>query len=347
MCNLISSYSTSLPQQTCLSAASLSYSQVVRYTIFVLATLSSVSFIIATVALGCTSWPILVSLILVSILFFSIFVAAKLFLSCKALTPAPLTPEPVYPQVPAYSDLSFHTIGNMLKQDFKKTSEGSIFSHTRSVTLKRDDQLLLHFQQGHPFDDPFLSPKDSSILLPTNSSANLSLSIGRTLAVAGSLNKENWEDITSQGVTIGHCVSGIWKSSSPHHSSPRARALILINPPTIETLIPDDIRKGLKRDVTLEDFSLTDSFRKLLFTYLRIFKSCRTMGTSSLQLEILGVHDLSSTHTQFPQWEALCHSALLAALRSDQSSGETPLRSITINSQKELPMKKALTYAFK
>lgn len=348
MCNQLtpsSLHCTSTPSQS----ASPSYPKIIHYTILVFAILIYISFIAVTVGCGYISWPIQLFLVATSILVCTLFLIFKFFQSCKKLKSTsilsktypsiPSIPTHQASQTPSLDSLTFQQVGSLLLK-FQKISSSPINRQSSSVTLQGPHQVMLHFHKGHPFDDPFLSKDHSALLLTTNSSGDLSLSTGRTLSVSGSIHRESWSAATQGGLPIGHCTSTLL------HQPSRAYAMILINPPTIETLIPESIRKSMRRAVTFQDFALEDSFNQWVQAYTKIFAQCRHLNARSLQLEVLGIQEFSSTHEQFAQWEAFCHLALLEALQMELNSGLSQLKSITINDRNALPMRQALSHCF-
>lgn len=268
----------------------------------------------------------------------------------QRITTKPALLAPVFPALPSISTLSSKTLPQLLQERFFCISpiQGKrVLPTTKEVSLRSHlSGVILHCLRGHPFDDTFLSPQTSSLLILTNSDAEQSLSIGRALAIASSVPSHCWSRIVNnQCLQANSLVSGLW-GASQDQPTPRARALIIMNPPSIENLIPDSKRATMRRAVTFNDFSCQQAFHNLIQAYLDCMQACRRHQTSNLQIEILGLHDLSDTQDEFVSWEAICQLAILEAIYIDEHSGQEPLTSITLNHQKQLPLHRAISKAF-
>lgn len=248
-------------------------------------------------------------------------------------------------RIPRLSDLNEHHVANTLTTYFHHVSTsptGKIKPTSQLVVLKNIvTGKLLHFFQGHPADDCSIKVPRSALLLLTNSSKSYGLTIGRTLTVTALIDKSCWNHITgnpNEPFSPGSIALGRWARPQ---GSPPASHLMIMNPLSLEYLV--DLQ-GERRAITFRDFCHKEAFIHCVNMYQQCFLRCQEEGITALQIECLGLTNLGECQEEYPQWEALCHLALLEAVRLlDPTSS---LTCVTVNHQRRLPLLKALQSAF-
>ncbi|SPN73213.1 hypothetical protein C10C_0022 [Chlamydia serpentis] len=222
-------------------------------------------------------------------------------------------------------------------------------SNLTSVTMRSKTKpcFRLHCFQGMFSTDKLLNKQSGAIVVTTNSSMDFSMTVGRTSAVTARLSKRCWETIKDtipsqeKKLPIGACISGPW--TLEEGDTLYASHLIAINPPTLETLIPPKLRRA----ITFQDFNIKTAYANLVKAYLQCFDICIQSNVSSIQVEILGLKDLSKNQEEFTTWHYCCQLALVEALRILlESEGTHVLSSVSVNSINELPLKVACQALF-
>ncbi|WP_100934059.1 hypothetical protein [Candidatus Chlamydia corallus] len=246
-------------------------------------------------------------------------------------------------QYPAKYDYS--ALHNLLKQLFylDPTTNPGDRRYPDKLTCvrmraKEKPAVSFHCFKGHFSSDEILNKESGAIVIVTHSSMDSSMTVGRATAVSACLRKTCWEAIknsipsSEKKLAIGSCISGSWTIEKG--DSRYASHLIFINPPTLETLI----REKIRRAIALTDFSMKEAFSNLVMAYLQCFDICIENNLTSIQLEVLGLNNLSRDQEEYSTWEYCCHLALMEALRILLAS-ENSLVNISVNSPTELPMK--------
>ncbi|WP_375793232.1 hypothetical protein O1W69_03780 [Chlamydia sp. 12-01] len=251
--------------------------------------------------------------------------------------------------VPQFLDLTLSGVTNRLRNTFIL---GQVLPHSSKINKNTEcvfvsnpnTGIQLSFYRGHPINDPLLKNEDSAIVLCTNSERDSSYVINRTLALIGSIEKECWNDITkpdSMKFPPGSIAYGPWINKS--QKTAPASHLIFINPPTIEVLIHT---KPLKKAITFQDFNREEAFKNIVDSYLQCFSICRENNITSLQLELLGLNDISSHQEEYEIWYSQCALALLEAIRIEEKHAKKTVKQITVNHQRELPLLPILQKAY-
>lgn len=248
------------------------------------------------------------------------------------------------------TDLTLSSVAHRLRTTFTlehaAPRANKIHRNTECVYLhNQNTHLRLCFHKGHPLNDPLLKNKNSAILLCINSERNFSYAINRTLALIGRIEKDCWNEITQPGSRTfppGEIAYGPWVNKS--QITAPASYLIFINPPTIATLIHTN--KHVSKAMTWQDFNYEKAFENLVDAYLKCFHICRQNGISSIQMELLGLSDMSSSQEEYERWYSLCALALLEAIDIEEKNKDKTVLQITVNHLKELPLLNILQKAF-
>ncbi|EPP34334.1 hypothetical protein CP10139811_0343 [Chlamydia ibidis] len=263
----------------------------------------------------------------------SLVLAAILCISRKIKTREIILPKNISAYESASKLSSLFTIKTKLKK--KRISESCITleDHKRRLTL-----CLF---KGHPLTDPYLN-HNHAIVLTTNSDRDQSKSIGRSLALVGRISKSSWDIIASScsnffpgSISSGHCAYN--QSGSIGNN-----VLILVNPPTIETLIPEQKRKTMSRAVTFKDFSFETALLNLIMMYRKCFAICKKHQISSIQLELLGIRDIAKSQEEYETWSYGCTLALLESIRLEIDDPSSSIKHISVNDLTTIPLKETL-----
>ncbi|QVE48876.1 hypothetical protein SBV42_03745 [Chlamydia crocodili] len=251
--------------------------------------------------------------------------------------------------IPTFLDLTLSGVAKRLKNTY---ALGLVLPYSNKINKNTEyifvsnpkTGMQLSFYKGHPINDPLLKNKSSAIVLCTNSERDSTYVINRTLALIGRIEKECWNDITKPNSTKfppGSIAYGPWINKSQERAP--ASHLIFINPPTIEILLHT---KRLQKAITFQDFNHKEAFKNLVDAYLKCFRICRENKITSLQLELLGLNDISSHQEEYEMWYSQCALALLEAIRIEEKCKERTVKQITVNHQKELPLLSILQKAY-
>ncbi|ACZ33008.1 hypothetical protein CPK_ORF00537 [Chlamydia pneumoniae LPCoLN] len=218
-----------------------------------------------------------------------------------------------------------------------------------SILLRSKEKpgFRFHCFKGHFSHDKILNKKSGAVVISSHSSMDFSTTLGRAFAVTTCLQRSCWEKIKNNIPTpekhlpIGSCVSGPWdvEEGAQLYTS----HLIVINPPTLETLIKEKMRRA----VTLKDFSMKEAFTNLVLAYLQCFDICIEHNLESVQLEVFGLNNLSADQEEFTTWESCCHLALLESVRILLASKEEyALSNVSVNSIPQVPLQTACRALF-
>ncbi|WP_375793233.1 hypothetical protein O1W69_03785 [Chlamydia sp. 12-01] len=249
-------------------------------------------------------------------------------------------------EMPDFLDFTPEHIAHLLQTRFELTGihpAGRINKNTEYVTIRsKNTDLNVCFLKGHPLDDPFLKKTNSAILVLTNSDRQLHLLLGRSLALAAQIEKKCWEKITkphSKTFPPRTIVSGPWVNES---GTPPASHLICANPPVI--LLTNDV---YNRAITFTDFDYEIEYQSAVRMYQSIFAICQDYDITSVQIELLGLNNISSHQEEYEAWHSGCCLALLEAIRlEEEKKFGTTLTHITVNSRSELPLSSSVLQAY-
>lgn len=279
----------------------------------------------------------------------------------EALLPPKMSPTKIPPQkIPIICPRSWtlDAVAEKLKDLFDLPSPSSEISDKKamfSLKGKRYPQFILNCFKGHPFDQALQDPSQGAFVVQVSPCMSYDNNIGRTLAILTRVEKDCWETIRFQvplvqdmrTLSLKQNVCGEWKQKEEKSPSPAAH-LILVRPPTLESLLSLEQRRELKgKAITLANINKAQAFYALVETYTNIFETCKNKGIKHLQIDLFGTKDLYSGQDDYDTWQYGCQLAFLESLRHLFIQGqEMPLLSITLQNYYEVPLLKGVRKAF-